>query len=739
MQKPLKTGQKQQIQKETVKTKMIMKKLSQKLFIMLIIFQYINLSLLAQSSNKEIETNKIYSIKMVDAKDISATRKNLGSDIPRKINRVENDLNSNANKILSSCNDADTVTYTSDKLWGVEGYPSNWVDSIKLLTLNNQSNEFGQWFPNPSGMNIVGFRFIAASVNNVQTTVICKIYNSGTDSLPLGPALQTTTVSVDGTFDYHNAIFNVPFTLNANANYVITVQYNGDDVYIGCGDHTTSPRPTGLGEWLSCIKFNNIVWNRSYNTNINGILFDADFVFDPIIAYSLPSSFSINPQCLPKIAPFQINLVNTSDDLFNSRFYNFYKFRVWSQSVLFPTSPLPTDSTYKWNFGDATPDQYSYNPSHTYTIDTNYVVMLTAQLRRWYPFINCESTVTDTVRFHPLDAIISSDQTICEGDSVNLSVSLGGVAGVSRYLEHKVGNNTTIWPNVFGGSISNMYVYPTVTSSYSFKATNGICGNKWLNGDSTITITVNPKLQDAVLSADQTICQGDSVVLSIQLGGTSLINRTISVFDGSNINNWPSTTGFSVASQIAIPNSTTTYSFSANGGLCGNKWLNGDSIVTITVNPKPNPSIIGTDTLYVVGVSGPATYQWQYGGLDIPGATNTSYVPSIDGMYTVVVTQNGCSGTSGNISVSTDDFYTADNEIKLYPNPSNGLLNIECNALIQEVEIISAIGVKIKEIVREPKKSIMVNLQELPAGMYIVRINTSNKTVERKLIIAQRQ
>lgn len=82
-----------------------------------------------------------------------------------------------------------------------------------------------------------------------------------------------------------------------------------------------------------------------------------------------------------------------------------------------------------------------------------------------------------------------------------------------------------------------------------------------------------------------------------------------------------------------------------------------------------------TLTANVVNPSGTYTYQWQYNSTNIAGATSSSYTATVNGIYGVNISQNGCS--SQIISKSFDSSFTI---TKLIINPnctaSNGSITI---------------------------------------------------------------
>ncbi len=86
-----------------------------------------------------------------------------------------------------------------------------------------------------------------------------------------------------------------------------------------------------------------------------------------------------------------------------------------------------------------------------------------------------------------------------------------------------------------------------------------------------------------------------------------------------------------------------------------------------------------------------ATYQW----LDcstmqiIPGATSSTYTATQFGSYACIITQNGCTDTSGcwNISFEPDGLPRYKIHSKIYPNPSKGTYHLELSKMQKDVQI----------------------------------------------------
>ncbi len=78
--------------------------------------------------------------------------------------------------------------------------------------------------------------------------------------------------------------------------------------------------------------------------------------------------------------------------------------------------------------------------------------------------------------------------------------------------------------------------------------------------------------------------------------------------------------------------------------------------------------------------------------------------------------------------------FTENVSIKVYPNPSNGMVHIESTTDITYVEIFNAIGGKVLDEMYD-KRQIDIDAKNLPLGLYTIRIRTGDIIHNSKLII----
>ncbi len=169
----------------------------------------------------------------------------------------------------------------------------------------------------------------------------------------------------------------------------------------------------------------------------------------------------------------------------------------------------------------------------------------------------------------------------------------------------------------------------------------------------------------------------------------------------------------------------------------------------VTVNANPSLSIVGLDPLYCAYVGQVTLGLIPPGGQLVgTGISGNTFNPSAAGIGThqifYIYTQGGC---SNDISVST----TVDAcvgielpeapEVKIYPNPTTGLVNIELTGktlpnsqlLIYNLQGQQLMRRNIEEGVKELKTSL--DLTGQPGGIYFLRLETGKEVVMKKIIL----
>ena len=161
-----------------------------------------------------------------------------------------------------------------------------------------------------------------------------------------------------------------------------------------------------------------------------------------------------------------------------------------------------------------------------------------------------------------------------------------------------------------------------------------------------------------------------------------------------------------------------------------------DSIVnlTLTVHEAPIVAIEGNTTITqgestTLTASGADSYVWS------TGETTASIIvsPEETTKYSVVGTTNGCEAESEitvnvTVGVSENDALNA----KIYPNPTQGELNVRC-AGMREITVFMPNGQTIEKI-NVNDDNYTLNMNNYKSGVYYLRITTENGTSIQKVL-----
>ncbi|MBR5027728.1 MAG: S8 family serine peptidase, partial [Bacteroidales bacterium] len=230
---------------------------------------------------------------------------------------------------------------------------------------------------------------------------------------------------------------------------------------------------------------------------------------------------------------------------------------------------------------------------------------------------SCPKTDTITVTVQPyLTTSVNSNPTICQGDSITLSVN---------------GGTSHTWNT--GATASYIKVSPSSNTSYTVTSSaTGYCSKT-----DTINVTVRPYVTTSI-SNNQTICQGSSVNLTVS-GGTSRV--------------WSHNN--STANSVTVsPTSTTTYYVtSSESGKCSKT----DS-VTITVRPNVSTSVTPNQTIcqgssVTLTVNGGTSRVWSHNNST---ANSVTVTPTSTTTYTVTTSQSGYCPKTDNITVTVQPY-----------------------------------------------------------------------------------
>lgn len=216
---------------------------------------------------------------------------------------------------------------------------------------------------------------------------------------------------------------------------------------------------------------------------------------------------------------------------------------------------------------------------------------------------------------------------------------------------------------------------------------------------------------NALASADDTICNGESTILSAS---------------GGLYYNWTPSLGLSCAncaSTSASPATTTRYIVEASNGV-----ISDFDTVTIYVNPVPLASAITSSNDTIFSNSPGFAYQWYRNGTLLSGENNVFIKTSIAGSYQVVLTNSfGCSSTSSLFAYDGWNAlpYDLRNIISLYPNPSPDCFYIKWRDGILPTDFLLKVYDANGHLIRtcNLKNERMINMSNLANGNYLIEVS----------------
>ncbi len=159
---------------------------------------------------------------------------------------------------------------------------------------------------------------------------------------------------------------------------------------------------------------------------------------------------------------------------------------------------------------------------------------------------------------------------------------------------------------------------------------------------------------------------------------------------------------------------------------------------TITnIVPQFNPVIFEQtgNTLAVTNPTPGGIYQWYKDGVMIVGANGSTLTVSGFGNYYVMQSMNTCTKNSNSIAMAPRPNSMED--IILYPVPAHTTVNAQTNSIstgILSFTVYNAAGAKVLRTNVSNQNIATLDISTLPAGIYMVKIITTTKTVTKKLV-----
>jgi pimeloyl-ACP methyl ester carboxylesterase/PKD repeat protein len=337
----------------------------------------------------------------------------------------------------------------------------------------------------------------------------------------------------------------------------------------------------------------------------------------------------------------------------------------------------------------------------------------------------------------PQVTFTASQTILCAGSSSVYTGSL--ISGSSSFVNWSFPGGSPSTSNQVNLSVS----YASAgTWPVTLIATNQ-CGSDTLTINGFVSVQPVPSAPGIIkLPNTNAICQGEtaSATFGNGSGGVGCMDEYYYRIDGGPYN-WyipGSLIGTTASSSVMIESRRVNCT---PGIGCNNV----SSQVTWAVNPIPAPPSV-TQSGNILTSSASIGNQWYLNGNLLPGETGLSLNCALygNGSYAVRRTDNnGCtSALSASIYVTLTALEkdSGTSGIILYPNPTEGMLNIQTsgNWSDQElhIQVFDVNGRIVQQFDLRPSPKANMNLKDLPSGMYSFRIvDSSGEILYRSVVI----
>jgi hypothetical protein len=430
---------------------------------------------------------------------------------------------------------------------------------------------------------------------------------------------------------------------------------------------------------------------------------------------------------------------------------------------------------------DAGTGNYSYawsNGEQSQTINATasgiYIVTVTDTLT------TCKQSDSTVVSFNSLPAIsIWPNDTawICDNEVLTLHCSPGYASYLwSNGITDSV--NTISVPGWYNVVVTDNNLCTSVDSVYAANATlpnavitpagpHTICdGNTlsltadsgsyvfaWSNGQQSqsINVTTSGNYILTVTDPNTTCANQDTALVNfypppqISVWPTDTArfcaNQTLTLNAPSGFSSYLWSTGIT-DSTINITNTGWYYVLVGDSNLCYSSdsvFVKQDSAISLSivqVNPTCSSCCDGSATLQISGGTAPFSITWSNGQ-----TTNTAS-QLCNGIYTAMVTDSfGCVDsvtTSFSVGLSNESVFL--NSFKIFPNPTNNILNIESNSVREkdvDIEITNIFGQTLSAPVKDSNfpdfYQIQVDVSHFSSGMYFINLYSLEERIVFKI------
>ncbi|MDF2438453.1 MAG: Protein of unknown function precursor [Bacteroidota bacterium] len=336
-------------------------------------------------------------------------------------------------------------------------------------------------------------------------------------------------------------------------------------------------------------------------------------------------------------------------------------------------------------------------------------------------YTGARTQVDLTVNPKPVVTASSGDVNACGDETATFTVTS---AGSNTYQWYYVNTVAPFDSAMIMGSFGELgYTNDTMTIPL-------LLTNQW-DGYNIHAIVTN-QFNCSVNSNNAFITANALPVVGVNASSTTVCAGTDITLNGTGAVSYSWTDG--VINNISFaPASTHTYTVTGTDG----NGCQDTETVNITVNQLPSVAT-STSGITITATETGATYQWldcNNANAIISGENSQNFTASANGSYAVEVTTNGCVDTSSCVMITSVGINSLaeNNQIRIYPNPANDCINVNCKP-DNFVSVQNLLGQKLIEI-KTNGNTAKIDISDLSAGVYIISVKTETSTHTSRIVV----
>lgn len=382
-------------------------------------------------------------------------------------------------------------------------------------------------------------------------------------------------------------------------------------------------------------------------------------------------------------------------------------------------------------------DSTSQNPEIRFAKGGTFSIKLTASNQLGSSFLTRSSIVTVTDTIAGTAILVSSADTLCAGDSLNLTALVNSkLSGSITNYKWQLGSNTV------NNTDSTFKLLPSNGQSFQVTMSSSAkCVSPAIIASNQISIVVLPVLNPALQVTPPAGCTGRPMI--VPTSGSDLGSNPI--YDWYLDNSLQSSHGSTLTIASPVSGSKLYAQVLVDSKCAKPSNLIKSNTATLVVNTTPSDPMVSRnyDTLFA-SHSGGGTFTWYLNG-QFSGSGKVYRAPA-NGTYKCIYTENNCASDSSQALVFNSLNTSGVNPLlgNVYPIPAHGVIHIKEFSEIQNLVLVNSAGklldcAEISKNIAEQNGLIVytvtLDISQHAAGNYFLRYQTVTGKKEIPIII----